>query len=136
MFKSLALTALVGVAAAQAGTDMSAASTNEACTADIKKFCEAAVKDDSGADGDDVTTCGLSGAEGLLCAELNGAAIAVKIADDASLKGDLRLGVDENLTKAQKAHADRMESVGLTSTTGAAVLAGSAAFALVAAMLQ
>ena len=37
---------------------------------------------------------------------------------------------------AQKNHAAIMESVGLTSTTGAAVLAGSAAFALVAAMLQ
>ena len=71
-----------------------------------------------------------------MCAMLNAAALAVDMAGDSGVKGDALKLLEDGLADQQKAHADRMESVGLTSTTGAAVLAGSAAFALVAAMLQ
>ena len=97
----------------------------------MKKFCEAVKEDDSKAKKTDVALCDSEQLAAATCESLalavGGASIAPK-----ELKEEAQKGAD----LAQQAHTERMESVGLTSTTGAAVLAGSAAFALVAAMLQ
>ena len=97
------------------------------------KFCEA-VADEANKDkitADDTRLCDTPTMIETECSMLAGAVGTAAVASKEQQEAAQKLADD-----AQKKHADRMDSVGLTSTTGAAVLAGSVAFALVAAMLQ
>ena len=81
MYKSYALIALVGVAAAAAGD--AAKEMQKTCAADVAKFCEEAAKDDKKADADatGVASCTDETSQALLCVELTAAAGLVEAAD-------------------------------------------------------